>query len=86
MPDGGLQDPSGSRAMRMPEPVAPETWKPARSVVKMARPTALEMTLGGIVTMTRLLGLSRVGSMTLSVDSAALGSVEVGSEVAAGSA
>lgn len=72
--------------MRMPEPVAPETWKPARSVVKMARPTALEMTLGGIVTMTRFLGFSLVGSMTLSVDSAALGSVEVGSEVPAGSA
>lgn len=72
--------------MRMPEPVAPETWKPARSVVKMARPTALEMTLGGIVTMTRFLGFSLVGSMTLSVDSVALGSVEVGSDVPAGSA
>jgi hypothetical protein len=72
--------------MRIPEPVAPDTWKPARRVVKMASPTALEMTLGGIVTMTRFLGFSFVGSMTLSVDSIALGSVEVGTEVAAGSA
>jgi hypothetical protein len=72
--------------MRIPEPVAPDTWKPARSVVKIASPTALEMTLGGIVTMTRFLGFSFVGSITLSVDSVALGSVEVGSEVPAGSA
>lgn len=32
-----------------PEPVAPETWKPARAVVKMARPTALLMTEEGMV-------------------------------------
>jgi hypothetical protein len=49
--------------MRMPDPVAPETWNPARSVVKMARPRALEKMRGGMVTRTRFLGFSLVGSM-----------------------
>jgi hypothetical protein len=35
--------------MRMPLPVAPETWKPARAVVKMARPWARAITLEGMV-------------------------------------
>jgi hypothetical protein len=65
--------------MRMPEPVAPVTLKPARNVVKIARPTARAMTLGGMVTMTRDLGFSLVGSMMPSVDSLALGSSEAGS-------
>lgn len=86
MPEGGPHEPSGRRAMRMPEPVAPETWKPARRVVKMARPSALEMTLGGMVTMTRLLGFSLVGSMMPPVASVALGSVDVGGWPAPGSA
>lgn len=64
--------------MRIPEPVAPETWKPARRVVKMARPTAREMTLGGMVTRTLFLGASLVGSMMSLLDWAACGSVEVG--------
>lgn len=52
----------------------------------MARPTALEMTLGGMVTMTRFLGFSLVGSMTPLLDSWAFGSVEVGGWPAPGSA
>lgn len=32
-----------------PEPVAPETWNPARAVVKMARPTARLISLEGMV-------------------------------------
>lgn len=47
MPDGAPQEPSGWRAMRMPEPVEAETWKPARAAVKMARPTALRRTFWG---------------------------------------
>lgn len=59
MPEGGDQLPSGRRAMMTPEPVAPETWKPARAVVKMARPTALLMTEEGIVRRVRFfLGLA----------------------------
>lgn len=43
----------------MPEPVAPETWKPARAVVKMARPTALLITDEGMVRSVRFfLGLA----------------------------
>ena len=59
MPLGGDQLPSGRRAMRMPLPVAPETWKPARAVVKMARPCARAMTLEGIVR--RTLGFLALG-------------------------
>ena len=72
--------------MRMPEPPAPENWKPARKAVNITRPTALEMTLGGMDTSTRLLGFSLVGSMTPPVDSVALGLVDVGSCSDAGSA
>lgn len=44
----------------MPLPVAPETWKPARAVVKMARPWARAMTLEGMVR--RTLGFLVLGS------------------------
>lgn len=44
----------------MPLPVAPETWKPARAVVKMARPWARDMTLEGMVR--RTLGFLVLGS------------------------
>lgn len=53
MPEGGDQLPSGRRAMSTPEPVAPETWKPARAVVNIARPTARLMTLEGMVSRVR---------------------------------
>lgn len=41
--------------MMTPEPVAPDTWKPARAVVKMASPTARLITLEGMVSSVRFL-------------------------------
>jgi hypothetical protein len=38
MQEGADQDPSGSRAMTMPEPAIPENTKPALTTLKMARP------------------------------------------------
>jgi len=51
-PDGGDQEPSGKRAMTMPEPLAPEMCSPVRNVVKIASPAAVSMALGGILTST----------------------------------
>src|SRR3569833_288156 len=57
IPEGADHRPSGRRDMRIPEPVDPETWNPTRPVVMMARPTALEITRGGIVRRVRVLDL-----------------------------
>lgn len=46
MPDGGDQVPSGVLATRTPDPPAPETHRPVRIVVKMARPFAFLITCG----------------------------------------
>jgi hypothetical protein len=51
-PLGGDQLPSGRREIKTPEPPAPETHRPVRIVVKIAKATAFLMTLGGILTST----------------------------------
>lgn len=51
MPDGGLHDPSGSRASTTPDPpVPPMCGPPVRNVVKIARPRARAIASGGIFT------------------------------------
>lgn len=43
MHDGADQDPSGMRAMTMPEPALPEKTKPALRTEKMARPASVRV-------------------------------------------
>ena len=70
----------------MPLPLEPETWNPARTVVKIARPWAFAMTLDGIVRRTRgflpvlgSVGLVLAGGCASSVTEGVVGLVDGGS-------
>lgn len=65
IPDGGPQFPSSLRAMRTPDPPAPDTQRPVRITVKIARPTQFWITFWGILTSTLglFLGPGEVGGL-----------------------